>query len=56
MLKDTQRRSFDVVMAWAIDRPGRSLIAGMGIIKVAREVGVVAPCSVWMRCAALSSP
>jgi DNA invertase Pin-like site-specific DNA recombinase len=26
MLKDAQRRKFDVVMAWAIDRLGRSLI------------------------------
>src|ERR1700730_6975935 len=26
MLKDAQRRRFDVVMAWAIDRLGRSLI------------------------------
>ena len=26
MLKDAQRRRFDVVMAWAIDRMGRSLI------------------------------
>ena len=26
MLKDAQRRKFDVIMAWAIDRLGRSLI------------------------------
>ena len=26
MLKDAQRRRFDLVMAWAIDRLGRSLI------------------------------
>jgi DNA invertase Pin-like site-specific DNA recombinase len=27
MLKDASRRKFDVVMAWAIDRLGRSLVA-----------------------------
>ena len=26
MLKDASRRKFDIVMAWAIDRLGRSLI------------------------------
>jgi DNA invertase Pin-like site-specific DNA recombinase len=33
MLKDAQRRSFDVVMAWAIDRLGRSLIDLLGTIQ-----------------------
>ena len=32
MLKDAQRRRFDVVMAWAIDRLGRSLIDLLGTI------------------------
>jgi DNA invertase Pin-like site-specific DNA recombinase len=30
MLRDAQRRRFDVVMAWAIDRLGRSLIDLLG--------------------------
>ena len=34
MLKDAQRRRFDVVMAWAIDRLGRSLIDLLGTIQV----------------------
>ena len=31
MLKDAQRRRFDVVMAWAIDRLGRSLVDLLGL-------------------------
>src|SRR5262249_7687532 len=34
MLKDAQRRKFDVIMAWAIDRLGRSLIDLLGTIQV----------------------
>jgi DNA invertase Pin-like site-specific DNA recombinase len=33
MLKDAQRRRFDLVMAWAIDRLGRSLIDLLGTIQ-----------------------
>jgi DNA invertase Pin-like site-specific DNA recombinase len=33
MLKDAQRRKFDVIMAWAIDRLGRSLIDLLGTIQ-----------------------
>jgi DNA invertase Pin-like site-specific DNA recombinase len=33
MLKDAQRRRFDVVMAWAIDRLGRSLVDLLGTIQ-----------------------
>src|SRR5215469_1956601 len=33
MLKDAQRRKFDVIMAWAIDRLGRSLIDLLGTIR-----------------------
>jgi DNA invertase Pin-like site-specific DNA recombinase len=33
MLRDVQRRRFDVVMAWAIDRLGRSLIDLLGTIQ-----------------------
>ena len=33
MLKDASRRHFDVVMAWAIDRLGRSLIDLLGTIQ-----------------------
>jgi len=32
LLKDASRRKFDVVMAWAIDRLGRSLIDLLGTI------------------------
>src|SRR3974377_2113195 len=32
MLNDAQRRKFDVIMAWAIDRLGRSLIDLLGTI------------------------
>ena len=31
MLNDAKRRKFDVVMAWAIDRLGRSLIDLLGM-------------------------
>jgi DNA invertase Pin-like site-specific DNA recombinase len=31
MLNDAKRRKFDVVMAWAIDRLGRSLIDLLGV-------------------------
>jgi len=40
MLKDAQRRSFDVVMAWAIDRLGRSLIDLLGTIQELDACGV----------------
>ena len=40
MLKDASRRKFDVVMAWAIDRLGRSLIDLLGTIQHLEEVGV----------------
>jgi DNA invertase Pin-like site-specific DNA recombinase len=40
MLKDAQRRSFDVVMAWAIDRLGRSLIDLLGSIQTLEACGV----------------
>jgi DNA invertase Pin-like site-specific DNA recombinase len=40
MLKDAQRRSFDVVMAWAIDRIGRSLIDLLGTIQTLEACGV----------------
>ena len=33
MLKDASRRRFDIVMAWAIDRLGRSLIDLLGTIQ-----------------------
>jgi DNA invertase Pin-like site-specific DNA recombinase len=33
MLNDAKRRKFDVVMAWAIDRLGRSLIDLLGTIQ-----------------------
>ena len=36
MLKDAQRRRFDVVMAWAIDRLGRSLIDLLGSLEACR--------------------
>ena len=40
MLKDAQRRRFDVIMAWAIDRLGRSLVDLLGTIPAleARDV------------------
>jgi len=40
MLKDAQRRRFDVVMAWAIDRLGRSLIDLLGTIQTLDACGV----------------
>ena len=40
MLKDAGRRNFDVVMAWAIDRVGRSLIDLLGTIQHLEAVGV----------------
>ena len=40
MLKDAGRRRFDVMMAWAIDRLGRSLIDLLGTIQHLEAVGV----------------
>jgi len=40
MLSDASRRKFDVVMAWAIDRLGRSLIDLFGTIQHLKAVGV----------------
>jgi DNA invertase Pin-like site-specific DNA recombinase len=40
MLKDAQRRRFDVVMAWAIDRLGRSLIDLLSTIQQLETCGV----------------
>src|SRR5215813_9518529 len=40
MLKDASRRKFDVVMAWAIDRLGRSLVDLLGTIQHLEAVGV----------------
>jgi DNA invertase Pin-like site-specific DNA recombinase len=40
MLKDASRRKFDVVMAWAIDRVGRSLVDLLGTIKHLEDCGV----------------
>ena len=40
MLKDASRRKFDVVMAWAIDRVGRSLIDLLATIQHLEAVGV----------------
>jgi DNA invertase Pin-like site-specific DNA recombinase len=40
MLKDAQRRQFDVVMAWAIDRLGRSLIDLLSTIQALEACGV----------------
>ena len=40
MLKDAQRRRFDVVMSWAIDRLGRSLIDLLGTIQQLEACGV----------------
>src|SRR5215475_14931846 len=39
MLNDASRRHFDVVMAWAIDRLGRSLIDLLGVIQHLEAVG-----------------
>jgi DNA invertase Pin-like site-specific DNA recombinase len=40
MLNDASRRKFDVIMAWAIDRVGRSLIDLLGIIQHLEAAGV----------------
>jgi DNA invertase Pin-like site-specific DNA recombinase len=40
MLKDACRRKFDVVMAWAIDRLGRSLVDLLGTIQGLEACGV----------------
>jgi DNA invertase Pin-like site-specific DNA recombinase len=40
MLKDASKRRFDVVMAWAIDRLGRSLIDLLGTIQALEACGV----------------
>ena len=40
MLKDASRRKFDIVMAWAIDRLGRSLIDLLRTIQDLEAVGV----------------
>jgi resolvase-like protein len=40
LLKDASRRKFDVVMAWAIDRLGRSLVDLLGMIQHLEAVGV----------------
>jgi DNA invertase Pin-like site-specific DNA recombinase len=40
MLKDASRRKFDVVMAWAIDRLGRSLIDLLDTIQHLESCGV----------------
>ena len=40
MLKDAQRRRFDVVMAWTIDRLGRSLIDLLSTIQQLETCGV----------------
>jgi DNA invertase Pin-like site-specific DNA recombinase len=40
MLKDASKRRFDVVMAWAIDRLGRSLIDLLGTIQTLEASGV----------------
>jgi DNA invertase Pin-like site-specific DNA recombinase len=40
MLKDAQRRKFDVIMAWAIDRIGRSLLDLLNTIETLKASGV----------------
>jgi len=40
MLKDASRRRFDIVMAWAIDRLGRSLIDLLDTIQHLEACGV----------------
>jgi DNA invertase Pin-like site-specific DNA recombinase len=40
MLKDASKRKFDVVMAWAVDRLGRSLIDLLGTIAHLEATGV----------------
>jgi len=40
MLRDASRRKFDVIMSWAIDRLGRSLIDLLGTIQTLEACGV----------------
>jgi DNA invertase Pin-like site-specific DNA recombinase len=40
MLKDASKRKFDVIMAWAIDRLGRSLIDLLGTIQTLEACGI----------------
>ena len=40
MLNDASRKKFDVVMAWAIDRLGRSLVDLLQTIEHLKAVGV----------------
>jgi len=40
MLKDASRRKFDVIMAWSIDRVGRSLIDLLSTIQTLEACGV----------------
>src|ERR1700751_4703680 len=40
MLKDASKRKFDVIMAWAIDLLGRSLIDLLGTIQTLEACGV----------------
>jgi DNA invertase Pin-like site-specific DNA recombinase len=40
MLKDASRRRFDIVLAWAIDRLGRSLVDLLGTIQTLEAAGV----------------
>jgi DNA invertase Pin-like site-specific DNA recombinase len=40
MLKDAQRGKFDIVMAWAIDRIGRSLVDLLNTIEGLKACGV----------------
>jgi DNA invertase Pin-like site-specific DNA recombinase len=39
-INDAQRRRFDIVMAWAIDRLGRSLLDLLGTIQTLEHCGV----------------
>jgi DNA invertase Pin-like site-specific DNA recombinase len=39
MLKDAQRRRFDVAMCWALDRLGRSLIDLLGTCVLGSDLG-----------------
>src|SRR5262252_5909573 len=43
MLKDASKRRFDVVMAWAIDRLGRSLIDLLSTIQTLDACGAQCP-------------
>jgi DNA invertase Pin-like site-specific DNA recombinase len=40
MLKDASKRKFDVVMAWAVDRLGRSLVDLLGTIQHLEATGI----------------